>query len=93
MLVTTGTLTTTFLITVLPWALLITAATFLVTVLPRTLLIAASLDESPKALTERGVQRLDQYHEIEVLGGPKIEADLFHDDFAGRPADQHIVVR
>ena len=57
------------------------------------LLIAPGLDERAETRAKRGVERLDQDDEVEVLRGPEIEADLLHDDLAGGPANQHIMVR
>ncbi|MCP8892921.1 hypothetical protein [Sphingomonas faeni] len=56
------------------------------------LLIAARFDERPESRAERGVERLDQNDQVEVLRCPEVQTDLLHDDLARGSADQHIMV-
>ena len=55
-------------------------------------LVTAFFDKGPETLGEGAVQRFDNQDDVQILGSTKVEADLVHDQFAGSPADQHVLM-
>ena len=56
------------------------------------IVVAALLDKRPEGGTERGVQRFDVKHDVEVLRGAEVEPGIFHRERRSSAANQDVLV-
>ena len=54
-------------------------------------LVAALLDKRPEGDTERGVQRFDVKHDVEVFRGAEVEPGIFHRERRSGAANQDVL--